>query len=168
MCILSKIKIRERFFSYIRKTNSCWLWTGYVRENGYANFRYKDSTWRAHRVSYDLFVGPIPKGKMVLHKCDVKECVRPEHLYIGDHARNMRDVVERKRQWYHPPKGHLSGEKNPKAKLSNDDVEFIRTNYVRYKNFGMNSIALSKKYGVSPSTILRVVEYKNWINQEAA
>ena len=69
----------------------CWLWEKSIK-NGYGMARGQG----AHRTSYEAFVGPIPKGKFICHKCNVGQCVNPEHLYIGDHSTNGRDRRNKK------------------------------------------------------------------------
>ena len=74
--------------------SGCWLWIGAVTKKGYGMItgnRY------AHRLAYEEFIGPIPTGMQVLHKCDVKCCVNPEHLYSGTHRDNVFDAVIRDR-----------------------------------------------------------------------
>lgn len=79
-------------------TSGCWLWTGDTLHNGYG--RYGDigkRTMRAHRYSYEKFVGPIPKGMFVCHSCDVPACVNPDHLWIGTAEQNMKDMINKGR-----------------------------------------------------------------------
>lgn len=83
-------------------TSGCWLWTGSMASGGYARFSgdvpgRKGRQHGCHRVSYELFVGKIPEGKMVLHRCDVRLCVNPGHLYVGDAKDNSADMHERGR-----------------------------------------------------------------------
>jgi hypothetical protein len=89
--------IRERFGqSYIPVTESgCWLWEKSTANCGYGKIRYGDNskTTHAHRVSYELYKGDIPKGFSVLHRCDVPCCVNPEHLFIGTPQHNMDDMM---------------------------------------------------------------------------
>ena len=59
----------------------------------------------AHRLSYELFIGPIPEGQEVMHSCDNRPCVRPDHLEIGSHKKNMEDAVARKRMWWQKSHG---------------------------------------------------------------
>lgn len=77
-CKRSDLSIEERFFTFVNKTSTCWLWTGAKAGNGYGTFRYgfeKDRTQvYAHRFSYQNFVGDIPKGYGVLHHCDLPAC----------------------------------------------------------------------------------------------
>jgi hypothetical protein len=81
----------------------CWLWRG-IRGDTSAEWYGTATSWgryiRVHRLSYELHVGPIPDGLRVLHKCDVKVCVRPDHLYLGTQSQNMRDVWQRQRHVY--------------------------------------------------------------------
>ena len=71
--------------------SACWIWRGGRDTAGYGRF----GGTRAHRVAYELLVGPIPEGLVVRHTCDVPMCVRPSHLLLGTQADNVRDAVER-------------------------------------------------------------------------
>ncbi len=76
----------------------CWEWKGKKTRPGYGFTRSKGRVFYAHRMAWEFENGkPVPPGKMVLHHCDNPACIRPEHLYIGTHADNMRDAKERGR-----------------------------------------------------------------------
>ena len=75
----------------------CWLWTAACFANGYGAFRLGSKQRRAHVVSFEWHVGPA-NGLKVCHACDVKPCVRPDHLFRGTHADNMADMVAKGRQ----------------------------------------------------------------------
>ena len=100
----------NRFWSNVRKTDSCWLWEGY-RNYGYGVFSVNRRLMRAHRVSWIMAHGEIPKGLCVLHHCDVPACVRPDHLFIGSQADNVLDCIKkgrhRQRIPTHCKNGHL-------------------------------------------------------------
>lgn len=87
----------ERFLANVSKTDTCWLWVGSFLKDGYGNFNENRKTIPAHRFSYKEFVGPIPVGKLVRHKCDNPACVRPDHLILGTQKDNCADAVERGR-----------------------------------------------------------------------
>lgn len=97
------------FMAHVVVSDSCWTWTGQT-SNGYGRTTYGDRSEAAHRVSWRLHRGDIPDGSMVLHRCDNPPCVNPNHLYLGDHAQNMRDRSERGRVAHnHNP---IYGERN--------------------------------------------------------
>jgi hypothetical protein len=81
----------------IRKgEDECWGWKGKLWK-GYGRMRMNFKELTASRVSYELFVGPIPEGMHVLHKCDNPECTNPRHLFLGTHEDNMNDMARKKR-----------------------------------------------------------------------
>lgn len=89
--------LAERFDSKIERIpfSGCWIWTGRVMErNGYGTLGRN----LAHRISWKLHSGPIPKGLYVLHRCDVSCCVNPEHLFLGTQLDNVRDMMAKGRQ----------------------------------------------------------------------
>lgn len=71
----------------------CWLWMQHTNRLGYGRLKQRNRSREAHRVSYEAFVGPIPEGMDVLHRCDVRCCVNPDHLFLGTHLDNMRDMA---------------------------------------------------------------------------
>jgi len=90
----------EKFLSRIipEPNTGCWLWEGGSRGGkGYGQFNPRGKNFAAHRFSYQLHVGEIPKGLSVLHKCDTPACVNPEHLFLGTQTDNMRDRAAKKR-----------------------------------------------------------------------
>lgn len=92
--------IVKRFWSRVRKTRGCWIWTGDSSAHfGYGRLHVKGRRVRAHRFAWLLLVGPIPTGKFVLHGCDNPLCVRPhpKHLHLGTQAENMAEMHARRR-----------------------------------------------------------------------
>jgi len=77
--------------------SGCLLWTGGVDTLGYSHLRWRGAWMRGHRASWEAHRGPIPDGMHVLHKCDVRSCINPDHLFLGTHADNMRDRNEKGR-----------------------------------------------------------------------
>jgi len=75
--------------------NGCKLWLGSIAKNGYGYFYADKKTYKAHRFSYELANGSIPKSKLILHKCkQQRDCVNPDHLYAGTHSDNVRDSIK--------------------------------------------------------------------------
>lgn len=102
----------ERFWAKVDTFGECWLWTAAKTEKGYGRI----DNLRAHRLSAMIHFGMFDRRTLVLHHCDTPACVRPEHLYLGDAARNSRDMVERGRvnPWNsrktHCKRGHVFDE----------------------------------------------------------
>lgn len=107
-----KETVLDRFLSKINKTDTCWLWTATKNHRGYGQFVYGKSAIQAHRFSYMIFCGPIPDGIFVCHACDVRECVNPEHLWLGTAQENTQDSMRKGRFTAHTrhvtcKKGHM-------------------------------------------------------------
>lgn len=139
----------ERFMKKVEPVpeSGCWLWTGSCFYDGYGQVNYLDQPMGAHRLSWFFHNGEIPDGKFVLHRCDVKSCVNPNHLFLGTHGDNMRDMVAKGRN----PKGV-----GPFAvKLTERAVRFIRRSKRKQK-------ALAKMFGVAQNTISEIQLRKTW------
>jgi hypothetical protein len=139
----------QRFLEHVNKTDTCWLWTGCCHKKGYGQFKINGKTVKAHRWSYEQHKGAIPEGLMMRHKCDVRNCVNPDHLEVGTNTDNMRDMVERGR---HVPAMRGVGT------LTEDDVREIRKLHVQ----GLNGVQISMRYPVAFSTIYRILNGQYW------
>lgn len=82
---------------YETDNNECMNFTGHLNNNGYGSIRYDGILMVAHRLSYLLAYGDIPKRKNVLHKCDNPKCINPKHLFIGTQKDNMHDMLKKGR-----------------------------------------------------------------------
>lgn len=94
------LPIKDRLWLYIEPepNSGCWLWTGTI-VNGYGTLTLNRKTGqKAHRTSYEAYKGEIPEGMHVLHKCDVRCCINPDHLFLGTNADNVADKVAKGRQ----------------------------------------------------------------------
>ncbi len=142
-----------RFWGKVQKTDSCWLWIAALNTVGYGRFWYNKKMVGAHRFSYELSIGQIPKGIHVLHKkcCGNRSCVNPNHLYMGTNADNQRDRV----MWGH----FIFGEAHNNAKLSEEDVLTIRS---LRKNKGYTYKILADMFGVDQSHIFRIIHHQSW------
>lgn len=145
-------EVKFRFESkFVRKgLGECWLWTASTFNNGYGKFYLDGRTQSAHRVSYQLYVGPVTG--FVLHSCDNPLCVNPAHLRCGTHEDNMRDVVVRDR-------AH-SGVRNHNHKLTPEEVLTIRE---QYENGSKRQVELATEFGVDQRVISRIVRKEIWV-----
>lgn len=110
--------VENRFWAKVRKGNGCWEWSGGRDRRNYGHLEVNRRNILAHRFSWTLHFGPIPKGMLVCHSCDNPGCVRPDHLFLGTKKDNAQDAKRKGRK----PKG----ENHPSAKLTNEQVEEIR------------------------------------------
>jgi hypothetical protein len=85
------------FWSYVDKTGDCWLWTKSCTSKGYGQFKFKEQKDTTHRIAWKLTHGPIPDGLLVLHRCDVRNCVNPAHLFLGTPKDNTQDMMSKGR-----------------------------------------------------------------------
>lgn len=144
--------VAERFWRKVSKTDGCWLWTAGLDGHGYGQVFDGEKGARAHRVSWMLTIGEIPEGLSVLHKCDVRTCVNPEHLFLGTIADNVSDMVTKGRNVVHRGEGHGM------AVLTKDDVARLRA---RRKD-GATCRQLASEFGISNTQAKRIVRGEQW------
>jgi hypothetical protein len=102
-----------RFAAFVARCAGCWEWTGALHRNGYGAFKLRDGRQMlAHRFAWELANGAVPEGLNVLHQCDNRRCVRPDHLFVGTQRENIRDMVAKGRHFAggtptHCPSGHV-------------------------------------------------------------
>jgi len=151
---MRKRPIDERFWEKVNKDGKeeCWDWTAYKTADGYGRMGgIGRKILTAHRVSWELHNGPIPGEMCVCHSCDNPACVNPDHLWLGTHQDNMADRDEKGR---HTP---TSGERNRHAKLTENQVMAIRSEYP-----GTGQAELAEKYGVRRKTISKIICRELW------
>jgi hypothetical protein len=133
---------------------SCWEWKAGQGGTGYGQFWLDGKMQYAHRVAWTLINGSIPKGEgyhgtCVLHECDNRVCVRPDHLFLGSNADNIRDKVKKGRQ------SRTRGEAQGNAKLTSADVYAIRSD-------PRTQCEIAADYGVGQAQVSRIKRRKKW------
>lgn len=142
----------ERFWAKVEKGSDCWNWTA-ARTNsglGYGHFFVRGRWIRTHRFSWTVAFGEIPKGRMVLHKCNNKLCVRPDHLYLGNAEDNQRDRIA-------SGNGN-QGERHPLHRLTADIVRQIRS---RHHN-GEKAKDLAREFGIGSGHLCNIIHRRLW------
>jgi hypothetical protein len=148
-----KFTPRERFLAKVcpESSSGCWLWRGQVRADGYGLVRFERKVHLAHRLAWKFFRGEIAPGLVVCHKCDVRGCVNPEHLFLGTMMDNVKDMMEKGRS--------LHGEKHRSAKLTAEQVRRIKT-MLAEDLLRVSDIA--REYGVTHRTIACIARGTSW------
>jgi len=163
------MKITDIYNFYEVDQNGCWNWTR-ATNKGYGVVNAMNRTFSAHRVSYELSIGPIPEGASVCHKCDNPACINPDHLWLGSHAENMADMKAKGRgakppvhygqdHWRHrQPEKVKRGAENPIAKLTDEQVIEIRRAYIA----GEKREDIGPRFGLSPVSVSDITSGKSW------
>lgn len=138
-----------RFYGWTETAEGCWEWRG-PRSHDYGTLRAEGAVWLAHRLSYTVFVGPIPEGDVICHRCDNPICMNPAHLFAGSQADNLHDMHNKGRG--------VRGSRQHAAVLTEDDVKSIRSDRAR----GVPALDLAARYGVHKRQIYKVVNREQW------
>jgi len=144
--------LEETFWLNVAKAddNGCWLWQGRTMK-GYGSISLSGRNMAAHRLSYEMAFGAIPDGLWVLHKCDIRACVRPDHLFLDTVADNAADMTAKGRS--------ANGERHGRAKLTEESVRAIRQ---LYQARIMTGRQLAARFQVSKQAISDIVRGVNW------
>jgi hypothetical protein len=146
-------KDMNRFMDKVDVTEKCWFWKNGKSDSGYGVFHWRSKSIRAHRFIWISKFGDIPNNMHVLHKCDNRLCVNPDHLFLGTHQDNMIDRNEKGRT------AVQRGEKCGTSKLTEKEVKEIKDHYTKKE---MSQYQLAKKYNVHQSVISRAINGKTW------
>ena len=139
------------YYTAIDAGTGCWLWRGTIHF-GYGKICINGKNCRAHRLSWERHNGPIPEGLLVCHKCDVRHCINPSHLFIGTQKDNIQDASQ---------KGSKpQGENHKNSKTTEATVLKIRIEYDQMVEKSQRELA--KKYRMSQSAIWQIVTKKTW------
>jgi hypothetical protein len=140
----------ERFETKVDQSGDCHEWTASFGGSGYGQFYFNYRKFSAHRKAYELYHGEIPDGLFVLHKCDNKKCVNPDHLFLGTHKENMRDKTVKGRQ--------VKGSAIEQAVLTEPQVVQIKQ---RLRQGDVHTL-IAKDFGVSRATVSMISNGTNW------
>lgn len=136
----------------------CWNWTASKNNKGYGRLRFRNKEQLAHRASYEVHIGPIPKGLCVCHRCDNPACINPGHLFVGTSAENSADMVDKGRT----STPNLRGSSHGNAKLTEADIVAIRAAK------GLTLRQLGEIYGVSGANISYIRRGEAWAHVNEA
>lgn len=141
-------KVKVRFWNKVnnRQAGNCWIWDGAVTKAGYGWFDSQIDNY-AHRLSWIMHFGYIPEGMLVCHKCDIKRCVNPDHLYLGTSSDNVKDRYKRFPN---------SGRGRNYSKLTSQQASDV----LRLHNLGLSNSTIAPEFNVTPQTISNIVREK--------
>lgn len=159
----TNLEWRDRCAAILKRTTpepntGCWLWTRAISSTGYGSVSLGGRRHNAHRLSYESFTGPIPSGQQVLHRCDVRSCVNPRHLFLGTQLDNMRDMAAKGRRVAGGRLYREAGSRHHLAKLSERVVREMRTSVAA----GATQTSWARRLGVSVSVVSEAVRGVTW------
>jgi hypothetical protein len=140
-----------KFWSQVKRTSGCWLWTGSYFRNKYGRFRVNGKSCLTHRLAFELINGYDPGSYCVLHHCDNPRCVNPAHLFTGTQKDNLIDMDKKGRR----KNPDIRGSKNPNAKLTLKNVKYI-------KRSTKSNSELGKELGITPTQVGYIRRGKSW------
>lgn len=140
----------------VNEQTGCWEWQKNIQMNGYGHMKHSGKTRSAHRISYEMHHGEIPIGAYVLHRCDNRRCVKPDHLYLGTAKDNALDMKAKRR--------HSHGEQSTSSKVTEAQVLEM------YELFdgGMGSIRVSRKFDICTTQAWHIKTGKSWAHLYSA
>lgn len=149
--------LEERFMEKvcIDASTGCWVWNACYRKTGYGAFGIGNYVDYAHRAAWRIYKGDIPESMYVCHKCDVRGCVNPDHLFIGTAKENMQDASKKGRVKL-PAASYASNENHQVAKLTNEQVLLIRSKKE------IRPSVFAKKFGVTYHAIWMVRTHRTF------
>jgi DNA-binding CsgD family transcriptional regulator len=146
---------RARFMARLVREpepDGCWIWPGHVTNRGYGQLTWKGRRVNMHRIAYEWAFGPIPDGLIVCHRCDVRRCCNPAHLFLGSHADNAADRDRKGRN------DRRSGERHPMSRLTADEVREVR----HLKESGVSAPEIARRFGVSRQYVYDLTTGRRW------
>ena len=153
--------VEERFWSKVAigDPDECWEWQRSRRGGGYGQFRIApdQSPQRASRVAWALASGPVPDGLWVLHRCDNPPCCNPAHLFLGDRAANVADMVAKGRAAVHRP-ADVARLVKAVRRLTDDEIRLAR----KLHEGGESCRSIGRRLHVAHTTISRLVNGTHW------
>jgi hypothetical protein len=143
--------VNDEYFAQrtIVNDNGCLLWQGWIKNTGYGEAKVNNRRTTTHRLSWEYHKGPIPSGMCVLHKCDVRNCVNPNHLFLGTTQDNVDDKMLKGR--FVP----LRGVDNGNAKLTSEQVVAIRED-------SRPQAAIAAEYGIAQANVSLIKRRLAW------
>ena len=127
--------------------SGCWIWMRACNDWGYGIVWHLGRVWRVHRLLWDYYKGPIPKGIILCHQCDTPSCCNPHHLFLGTDKTNHADSIKKDR--------HNRGERHGSARLTPDHIINIRLDK-------RPNVTIAKNYGVDASLISHIKHGRLW------
>ena len=141
--------------------SGCWIFMGATNDNGYGIVGKGGrgaGNDRAHRITYQYFIGDIPKGIFVCHHCDVPSCCNPHHLFLGTNQDNVRDMRNKGRGSNPPRNPHVVGELHPNSKFTEADIREMR----KLRSEGQTCVQIAKIYSTNDATVWKIVNRQKW------